>query len=572
MPGLDTHNKIDIIEKLSEYNLTICPLKALKTEALSYSIAIFQPLENITANANEVKNSDAASIYLKYNKFFQKVNSDRRELVLSPEYSCPWASIVEQFDNNFPLKGALWVLGCESISINGLKKIIETNRNEVKFIVENLNELDSLGDRNFLDPILYCFNAKDSNQEMKKVVVIQFKRRPMVDHVLELEKDHLVLGNKYYEIKNDDFSTRIITLICAESIDFDLELEPQKAYIIPHLQLNTDPYHASFMDYRLDIFKSNKNIEVICVNWAKGFKINSSSESLYGGSAYYLHSDKIKDDDSRINGNHTKGVYYAYSIAQHYHRYTLNYEQHVFYLKINQILQDQTANINQSRFGIEAINIFHWESDAWIDCNSCDDKWQHQLTYLGYFDRVSFLAEYSPMAKERFLNITTGASLSKIKWYAPGNLKSFHLNSDEKPSKLSVFFNPNNMQNLNYITNNVNWLKRNVLNGNVEYPNKFSDLKSINNFTVNENSNESHINITNGQSCATFVGLGPDSIVNAQKVYSNIANAIGDDQRKLVVWYEDDQGEVKKYLEDKNKIDDDFTESKNSITNDKNGE
>lgn len=567
MPNI---NKIDIVQKLAEDDLTIYPLSALKNEASSYGIAIFQPLENVIADDTKVKNECIRSISEKYENFFSIEGVKDKALLLSPEYSCPWDLLERQLNYNFPKKGKLWVLGCESITIDELRVFISRNEN-ILFIHENLEELDT-DDRHFLDPIVMCFNAKKEENIFRKVVVIQFKRRPMVDHSLELEKDHLILGSKYYEIKNDEYSSRLITLICAESIDYDLELEPQKAYIIPHLQLNTDPYHSSFMDYRLDIFKRNKNIEIICVNWAKGFKINNGNESSYGGSAYYLHSDKIKDDDHRINYNHKKGVYYSYSIAQHYHRYTLNYEENVFYLKTNQILQDQTANINQSRFGIDAKKVFRWESDSWNECNNCDDKWQQKLNDLDYFNRVSFLSECSPMAKERFLNITTGVSLSKIKWYSPRNLKSFLFNSDEKPSKLSVFFNPNNLQNLNYVTNNINWLKRDILNANITYPSKFSDLESINEFTVNEDFNESHINITNGQSCATFIALGSDSKVNAERVYSNIANGIGSDQRKLIVWYEDDQREIQKYFEDKNKIDDDFTENKNSITNDRNGE
>lgn len=567
-------NKVDILQRLSEYDLTICPINALKNVASSYSIAIFQPFENITTNDNEVMNSDNNSITLKYNKFFEKVKNDGRELVLTPEYSCPWSCVVEQFDSNFPPVGALWVLGCESITIDNLKQIMEENSEKVKFIVENLDELDSLGDRNFLDPILYCFNATDSSEVQKKIVVIQFKRRPMVDHHLELEKDHLILGKKYYEIRNDEFSTRLITLICAEAIEYNslVELEPQKAYIIPHLQLNINPYHSSFMDYRLDIFKRNKNIEVICVNWAKGFKIDNHPESVYGGSAYYLHSSKVKDDDSRINNNHKKGIYYAYSTAQHYHRYTLNYEEHIFYLKSNQISQEETANINQSRFGIESIKTFIWDLSGWIECDSCDDKWEEKLTSMQCFNRVSFLSEYSPIAKERFLNITTGASLSKVKWYAPKNLKSFHLHSDEKPSKLSVFFNPNNKQDLNTLTSKVHWLKRDILNQNIDYPNRFSDLREISNFTINEHYKDSHINIRNGESCATFVGLGHDTAINAKIVFSNIANAIEDDQRKLIVWYEDDNRDILSYSEENNKIDANFSENKNSITNDREGE
>lgn len=565
-------NKIDLVQKLAEYDLTIYPLNALKNQATSYTIGIIQPLEDVIANDYEVRNSDTQSITLKYNNFFQKLFTDQRELVLSPEYSYPWQILSAQFDNNFPARGVLWIIGCESISIDNLKQFINENEEKVKFIFEDLDQLDSLGDRHFLDPILYCFNATYSDGTNKKIVVIQFKRRPMVDHVLELEKDHLIFGTKYYELRNDDTSTRLITLICAESIDYDLELEPQKAYIIPHLQLNTKPFHSSFMDYRLDTFKRNKNIEIICVNWAKGFKINGRAESLYGGSAYYLHSSKIKVDDTRINDNHKKGVYYSYSTAQHYHRFTLNYEQHIFYLKSNPILQDQTANINQSRFGIEAIKVFHWELNSWNECTNCDDKWQEKLNNLGYFNRVSFLSACSPIAKERFLNITTGVNLSKIKWYSPQNLKSFHFNSDENPSKLSVFFNPNNQQNLNNITGKVNWLKRNILNQDIEYPDRFLDLQVVTDFSVTENYKESHINIRNGESCATFVGLGNDSEIEAKKVFTNIANAIEDAQRKLIVWYEDDDRNILNYCEENNKIDADFTENKNSITNDRDGE
>ena len=222
-------NKIDLVQKLAEYDLTIYPLNALKNQATSYTIGIIQPLEDVIANDYEVRNSDTQSITLKYNNFFQKLFTDQRELVLSPEYSCPWQILSAQFDNNFPARGVLWIIGCESISIDNLKQFINENEEKVKFIFEDLDQLDSLGDRHFLDPILYCFNATYSDGTNKKIVVIQFKRRPMVDHVLELEKDHLIFGTKYYELRNDDTSTRLITLICAESIDYDLELEPQKA-------------------------------------------------------------------------------------------------------------------------------------------------------------------------------------------------------------------------------------------------------------------------------------------------------------------------------------------------------
>lgn len=40
-------NKIDLVQKLAEYDLTIYPLNALKNQATSYTIGIIQPLEDV---------------------------------------------------------------------------------------------------------------------------------------------------------------------------------------------------------------------------------------------------------------------------------------------------------------------------------------------------------------------------------------------------------------------------------------------------------------------------------------------------------------------------------------------
>ncbi|MGA1941324.1 hypothetical protein [Arcobacter sp. YIC-310] len=565
--------KIDILEKLAEDNLTIYPIEALKNEALSYTLAIFQPSENITANENEVKNVNSDSIDLKYSSFFQMTNEYGIDLVLAPEYSCPWLTVVNQFENSFPERGVLWVLGCESITIPELKCIISQNSDKVKFIVEDLDALNSRGTKNFLDPIIYCFNATNNSGGNEKIVLIQFKRRNMVDHEMQLERRHLIVGKNYYELMNDENSARLITMICAEAIQYDLELVLDKAYIIPHLQLNTAPFHPSFMDYRLKIFKERKNVEVICVNWAKGFEINGSSQSKYGASAYYMHTDKINYTDTRINENHKKGIYYTYSTSQHYHRFLFNYNEHVFYLNSNQLLQNDSANISQLRDGIETINTFSW-NDSWVECTSCDDNWDGYLDSYGYLSRVSFLSSSSPISKERFLNLTSGNKLKSVKWYEPKNLKSFYIDSDEKPSKLSVFFDPRviDASKLKEYTNNVHWLKRKVINSNISYPNKFSSLESVNDFTIYEEDIKSHLNVVNDSLSATFVGLGSDSVINAERVYSNISDAIKEEERTLVVWYENDDGDPEFYSENNNNIDADFTESRKSITNDREGE
>lgn len=549
-----------------DYQLDICQINALIPRASSYSIAIIQPLENVVTNDDWVKNENHERILEKYNNFFINVNRDNRELVLSPEYSCPWASLKAQFENNFPKEGYLWVLGCESIKPSELEDL-KNEFNDIQFIYE---EIQVFGDRNFLDPIVYCFNSIDVDGNVKKTVVVEFKKRPMVDHFEELEKDHLILGTVSYTIRNNSNSIYLKTLICAEAIDFDFEteLDPSQAYIIPHLQLNNKPFHESFMGYRPNTFKKRSDIEYICVNWAQGFKIDGSATSKYGGSSIYIKSDFIKNDDERINENHRLGVYYSYATGQQYHRFTLNYNEHIFYLKNNQILQSKTSIINQKRHGIEAKKIFNWDS-TWIETQTSNDRWEDQLRSMGFLSRVSFLATYKPMTKERFMSLTSGGELSKSKWYESAQLDSFHLDTDEKPKKLSVFFDSRNRQNLNEVTSRIYWLKRDVLsNDAVVYPARFSELQNIPDFFVNDDKKTCHVNIAkeDGKSPATFVGLQNVPFQSAKIIFNNIADAIGDDQRQLIVWYEDDDRNILNYCNETiPKIDDDMSESKKSI-------
>ena len=91
-------NKINIVQKLAEDDLTIYPLSALKNEASSYGIAIFQPLENVIANDTEVKNECISSISQKYEKFFSIEGVKDKALLLSPEYSCPWDLLEKQLN------------------------------------------------------------------------------------------------------------------------------------------------------------------------------------------------------------------------------------------------------------------------------------------------------------------------------------------------------------------------------------------------------------------------------------------------------------------------------------------
>ena len=384
----------------------------------------------------------------------------------------------------------------------------------------------------------------------------------------------MIKGTKRYILRNNAHSTYLTALICAEAMTFNYknDLPKYEYYLIPHIQLVNNPYHDAYMRYRIDTFMHEDNFEYICVNWAEGFHINNSTtSSIYGGSAIYTAAKEIKKGDIRLNKNHDYGIYYAYAHGHHYNIYNLNYSEHLFYLKNNQILQKDSPRAARRRQGIEADKTHIWENHNWIECTyPCDDRWESHLRAEGYLGSIQYLLPYKSLTKERFLSITTGQSLNKTKWQNFENLESFKVNPEEISNSLSEFCDPRNNQNLTEIVGRINWLQRNVLsNGVMTYPVKFSDIQDVNNFMIHEELSKSHYNLSlaNGSSPATFVGLGLVPEQKAQQVFDNIAIALGEARRRLIVWYDDlhDSSTKSKSDENEPKIIDNLMDSPVSI-------
>jgi len=86
-------------------------------------------------------------------------------------------------------------------------------------------------------------------------------------------------------------------------------------YVIFHPQLNVDPRHPDISSYRYQVFGRNvsKEIEVVTLNWARGFVLSGRPPSQYGGSAIYTKSPEFDSGDARLEANHQKGLYYTHS-------------------------------------------------------------------------------------------------------------------------------------------------------------------------------------------------------------------------------------------------------------------
>ena len=117
----------------------------------------------------------------KFISFFQAAKDNNSNLAVTPEYSCPWNAIVHLLENTEAAldNGNLWVIGCESISVERIIEIQEqySGENNIEFLFNDDIEAGNVGV--LLDPCCYMFRAQDSDSVEKLIVLVQFKTQHM---------------------------------------------------------------------------------------------------------------------------------------------------------------------------------------------------------------------------------------------------------------------------------------------------------------------------------------------------------------------------------------------------------
>ena len=80
------------------------------------------------------------------------------DLVMTPEYSCPWKTIQEIISNDvLPQENKLWVIGCESIKTDEFLSMTEGIK-KVTWIYED--EILEHVDYKFLNAVCYIFKTR----------------------------------------------------------------------------------------------------------------------------------------------------------------------------------------------------------------------------------------------------------------------------------------------------------------------------------------------------------------------------------------------------------------------------
>jgi hypothetical protein len=426
-------------------------LACLRQKADLYKTLLFQPRSDLEYDNFGLYYKDTEAAFRKFSEFFSTAISNRVDLAITPEYSCPWGVIQNNLTTGrFPGKESLWVVGCQSISPAELDQLIKANDSVVwiydhDLVRDNLSEVDM-----FFDPVCLQFRTRDAAGKEKNVIIVQFKTYFFGGQGYEWERDHLIQGDKFYILNNEKDSTSLITLICSDTINTDLQLSDIKNYtnlpfLIVHIQLNQKPNQDNYKMYRNNLFsKSFSNKEIICLNWARGVLIDKKIWNEYGGSAIYQKSEKLDLRDETINHNHRQGLYYTRWANKRTHLYLFNYDEHLFLFK-NTLTSQQDADPSQeNRTGPKMASLFQWVNDGWKKTDRADDG----LSGLC----ASFEADYgpfdyqvlnlNPVYFERMITICSGEFMRDTGWYKIDNLGTFQIDDTEINKRSNFVHNP----------------------------------------------------------------------------------------------------------------------------------
>ncbi len=350
-------------------------LNCLEANASRYSVLMFQPQGEIEYSENFVRNKNHIKAEREYRQFIELGRSKASDLVITPEYSCPW-SVIEQVirEDRMPSIGKLWVVGCESITPEELYELSRRVRAQCFFIYDD--DFERSAGQRFLDPVCFMFrtHSTSTNSDIN-VAVIQFKTAPMGDGTMRFETDNLIRGTRFYKFKNTSVnSISLICLICSDSLAYarerdhclGIEFQNDDPSIVLHLQMNKDPRNDRFAEYRKFCLRRDHK-DVICLNWAQNIKLydnNGDGHVIDWGnasvSAIYSKSWPRKPSEDVVHNNQQKGFYLTYWDTTRACAGFINFEPHVFLLALTKVSQTNDDLAVQSPALPNVLSVFSW--------------------------------------------------------------------------------------------------------------------------------------------------------------------------------------------------------------------
>lgn len=541
--------------------LTFAPFNILCPDHQKVRCAFYQAGGSIAVDANGVKNANPELASHKLKDFLDKAQRNEASFVVTPEYSCPWQALLEYVSDssNYPSHGALWALGCESVTYAELQSYEEQTKDCIKWIYEK--GLTANAGQNFFGPLIYVFQIHSDQSSPSLCILVQFKSEDLGGD--PFERDNLIKGKTRYLIKNNNASIQLLGIICAESMYFDYQtLDPLKPYFLLHIQLNPKPFNTKMIDFRNQIFASNlgKNCEILSINWSAATTIAGTPIGEENTSSCYLmkaeEPNKYPDwQDRVIDSNHIKGTYISYSSEYHYSNYIFNTIEAVIVFDTTKVSQHQSNPQNCARTGVSTQAVYTWQ-DGFVEVAVVDDNFHDSFIANGGI-------EIQPTLREKLLTISTGKIKSNsIKHYKPvyfsaenqsqsypfiwhksKNLSSYCLGADQDVKGTRFKLAKSQEDEINQVLAKYSTLKYIIEDGSyTHYPTLLDDFKgktpSIN-LDVNELSSgklSSNLVRLDGKGSATVAFIGASLKQHANQVFNEIKIVLN--PSRLVVWFD----------------------------------
>lgn len=524
----------------------------------------------------------------KFSKFLALAKLQNVSLAVTPEYSCPWASIAAVINNVdlWPSNHKLWALGCESITPADIVTLRDQDLPEnVVFYFDQ--EVLNNGGGVLLDPLCYIFKASDNNGNSKLIVLVQFKTQHMGVWHDDIEQEKYIPGKEVYVLRNDVNSVALFTIICSEVANFSITTEfktqldnrwDENPFIILNIQMNPKPSHEIFKDFRSAIMRY-QNKDILTLNWAKGSLFSNQNPILnYSKSSIFFKSTTMNYElESRFIENHSRGLYYTYR-EHSLHAYFLNSKEDAFLIANHKPAAGGANAAMFRRTGPECRNIFLWDSQAnsFEEKASVSDDFVTMLDLLHCNNTILRNPAINVIDKERLINISSGNILTKnheIRWHTIDQLFTFSLSETETIRRLTFSHDevgdPDRRQLIDIIDN-----LQTIVNTPAYFPRNLAAF--VNNCTVvmffNDNGYNYRYNLvsTDNKHRATVAYVGRVDLATASRTLKKLLGlfARSDQSRKLVVvWYKEGAATIKaECLNEQVTITDDVTyDPSNSI-------
>jgi hypothetical protein len=435
----------DVEGVLQARSLTNPSLDALNPNDQSYRALLLQPSGPILADNTRIGPLNLAFADTQATQFLQLATVKGHHLVVTPEYYLPIKTLLACVQGaTFPAVGALWVLGCESMTPEQLEKFKADCAGYCDVIFES--ETAAAVQGIYYDPVAYCFVTKDNEGTDRRVVLLQFKTISSRDQHF-FENKNLRCGSVIYQFKGAGDELALSTIICSDAFnvaaDEKVRSKLTRFATLIHVQLNPKPRHTDYLRYRLDTFSKNKdlnNCDIVCLNWSENMiqydapNGNHEAWKNESGSAWYISDHRCSSNDDEVERNERLGLYYSRHV-KHRHVLHFHFSAAAFELTVAKVAQ-VGSYLHDNHLGPKLDARYTWDEEhqEWRPNAECPDPGLSKLLSLTPQVEVgltSLKALESRLRVERAIALSCGLAKSKVNWFRASELDGCKLGEDE---------------------------------------------------------------------------------------------------------------------------------------------